>query len=53
MHKDMCEIRKKLKNKHFPVRQRPFLRKINLENGGGCGIMNSVILKKHSKGRKS
>lgn len=43
----------KAENKHFPVRQRPFLRKINLENGGGCGIMNSVILKKHSKGRKS
>ena len=39
MHKDICGIRKKLKNKHFPVRQRPFLRKINLENGGGCGIM--------------
>ena len=39
MHKDICRIRKKLKNKHFPVRQRPFLRKINLENGGGCGIM--------------
>ena len=28
-----------MKNKHFPVRQRLFLRKINLENGGGCGIM--------------
>ena len=39
MHKYICGIRKKLKNKHFPVRQRPFLRKINLENGGGCGIM--------------
>ena len=39
MHKNICGIRKKLKNKHFPVRQRPFLRKINLENGGGCGIM--------------
>ena len=36
--------RKKLKNKRFSVRRRPFLRKINLENRGGCGIMDNVML---------
>ena len=32
-----------LKNKRFSVRRRLFLRKINLENRAGCGIMNSVV----------
>ena len=34
---------KKPENRHFSVGQRPFLRKINLENRGGCGIMDSVM----------
>ena len=35
--------RKNLKKKQYSVIRRLFLRKINLENRGGCGIMDSVM----------